>query len=107
MNCDGTGVFTEERAHSGGDIAEMVVGNCAGCSECDHRAETQYLVEGVCYYRNLAISLGATPDMMLTPSDRRLAETGLTDAGPGYWSHEDDMRETREMWEAFRDGLST
>lgn len=39
------------------------------------KSQQQDDVDAIVHYRNLAIALGTTPDEMLTPYDRKLAET--------------------------------
>ncbi len=41
--------------------------------------KTQQLVDDCVYYRNLAITLGAKPEMMADEYDRKLCEAGLID----------------------------
>lgn len=76
--------------------------------ECDAlRAQVEKLrsiqqehVDGIVHYRNLAIGLGAKPEMMLNDFDRNLARKGvsLTERTPGHWEMVDSLEELAEQW---------
>ena len=67
-------------------------------------ADAKYVreaVDGICYYRNLAIGLGAKPEQMLGPSDKKLCEDGidLTEDCPDYFCMRDQLAEIGGQWE--------
>jgi uncharacterized coiled-coil protein SlyX len=64
------------------------------------KAAEQRLIDAVCYYRNLAIGLGAKPETMLNYFDRQLVVDGvsLTECTPGYWSMVDSLEELSDQW---------
>lgn len=62
----------------------------------------QESVDVIVHYRNLAIGLGAKPEMMLGKGDRDLARHGvsLTEDTPGYWSMKDSIEDMANVWAA-------
>jgi len=62
------------------------------------RDREQNDVDALCYYRNLAIRLGADPADMRNAHDRHLAETKLCD-DDGRQSLDAERREIGESWQ--------